>query len=461
MIRYLVPLALMALVGCDKEMPDRVGHDGTVGHDDSNEVVFTFYVDEFTDADTKANTIGVADDQVYRIDIYSYDKDGNFLRHAALGGKGTTLDMNSPAFRDAFQKNEIRTYLFIANLDADSANYIARLSGEEVSSYPKGFIPWSAGNCRVNRPLMAATARVWYQNAEPAPVAIKLMRYMAKIEVEKITAQFWGDPDLWRDVHLNHIAITNGMDIVRICKENPKNFTGTPVNIFGSRGSVYGSPILGNLTEDVFFHPNQLREDSYYTGLESYSFLNGTFNLSSYGGRGKLAQDYAYLYNNNYGNTTKNSINLSCPEVLQELTQHSWTAPAGKICSSDGDADNYLNVNKVFYVLPSENEKGMSDLALNAAETQDWWTRLVLAIELDGKQYFYPMRLTNLQPNMLYRIKNITLKGEPTEYANAWALNGQVTKAGEMPGQAGNDVNQWRVHGNVAEIDNLVLEGCL
>ena len=434
MIRYLVPLALMALVGCDKEMPDRVGHD------DSNEVVFTFHVDEFTDVATKANTIGVADDQVDRIDIYSYDKDGNFLRHAALGGKGTTLDMNSLAFRDAFQKNEIRTYLFIANLDADSANYIARLSGEEVSSYPKGFIPWSAGNCRVNRPLMAATARVWYQNSEPAPVAIKLMRYMAKIEVEKITAQFWGDPDLWRDVHLNHIAITNGMDIVRICMENPKNFTGTPLNIFGSCGSVYG----------------RLREDSYYTGLESYSFLNGTYNLSSYGGRGKLAQDYAYLYNNNYGNTTKNSINLSCPEALQELTQHSWTAPAGKICSSDGDADSYLNVNKVFYVLPSENEKGMSDLALDAAETQDWWTRLVLAIELDGKQYFYPMRLTNLQPNMLYRIKNITLKGEPTEYANTWALNGQVTKAGEMPGQAGND--GWRVHGNVAEIDNLVLE---
>lgn len=33
MIRYLVPLALMALVGCNKEMPDRVGHDETAGHD--------------------------------------------------------------------------------------------------------------------------------------------------------------------------------------------------------------------------------------------------------------------------------------------------------------------------------------------------------------------------------------------------------------------------------------------
>ena len=60
--------------------------------------------------------------------------------------------------------------------------------------------------------------------------------------------------------------------------------------------------------------------------------------------------------------------------------------------------------------------------------------------------------IKGLNPNMCYKINNITLKGEPGEYANTWIRGGQVTKA-----TAAEDVEQWRVHGNTAEIDNLVL----
>ena len=58
---------------------------------------------------------------------------------------------------------------------------------------------------------------------------------------------------------------------------------------------------------------------------------------------------------------------------------------------------------------------------------------------------------------MCYKINTITLKGEPSEYANVWPRGGVVSRA------AVNEIseNQWRVHGNVAEIDNLVLEGGL
>ena len=58
--------------------------------------------------------------------------------------------------------------------------------------------------------------------------------------------------------------------------------------------------------------------------------------------------------------------------------------------------------------------------------------------------------ITGLNPNMYYIIHNITLAGEPSEYANTWVRGGQVTKSAEAE-------EQWRVHGNVAEIDNLVL----
>ena len=469
LIRYLFPLALMALAGCNKEMPDPVGHDGGIGHDGmevQQEVVISFAVQEYDDAETKANTIGVYDSGVDRIDIFAYNDNGDAVGHSVLGGTGSALDLTTLTFRDGGGYGENRYYLIMANLDADSADYIATLSGSEVCSYPKGFIPWSAGNCRVNRPLMCATMYWTFSSSGTQTASVSLMRIMAKLEIEKITAQFGGAPDLWRDVVLRYIVVTNGWDLIRICQSNPKYFTGDPQDIFGMRGWTTGE-VLGGMKDNIYTCPNLfMGQDDWGNYGLTYTVMDGTYNPGDYGGKGKLNADFSYLYNNNYMNTTKHSINVSAPPSLGVVSTHSYdpSTVMGVICTSDGEADNYVNVNKSFYVLPYYYTAWASDVGINTT-SQDRSTKLVLAVKFDDVLYFYPMRLYKLQPNMVYRIKNITLKGEPSEYANLWLKGGQVTKAGEMPGQAGNDgsaghdVNQWKVHGNVAEIEDLVLYG--
>ena len=182
--------------------------------------------------------------------------------------------------------------------------------------------------------------------------------------------------------------------------------------------------------------------------------MHGTYNLGTYGGKGKLNQNYHYLYNDNY-KQPKHTINLDAPASLVELSQQTWDTDAylpqfaGKLCS---DIDGYLgplNVNKVFYTLPTKFNAWFSEPTYGD-ESQNSELRLVLAVKINGTLYFYSKMITGLNPNMVYIIHNITLKGEPSEYANTWVRGGQVTKDGI-------DANQWHAHGNVAEIDNLVL----
>ena len=87
---------------------------------------------------------------------------------------------------------------------------------------------------------------------------------------------------------------------------------------------------------------------------------------------------------------------------------------------------------------------------------QDRYHKLVLGVKINGTNYYYPMYLHNLQPNMVYKINTITLKGEPSEYPNVWPRGGVVSRAAASEPKEVKE-NQWEVHGNVAVIDNLVL----
>ena len=49
---------------------------------------------------------------------------------------------------------------------------------------------------------------------------------------------------------------------------------------------------------------------------------------------------------------------------------------------------------------------------------QDDTTKLVIEVEIDGKTYFYPYRAMNLQPNSIYKVRNISLRGIGSDYSN-------------------------------------------
>ena len=145
---------LVALAGCEPEpLPVSFG----VESGGQEVTTFDFGVMSYEGPSTKAYAADVEDGLVDRIDIFMYDGSGNIYGHKVIGEYGGgALDLNNVTFRDSDGNGVVRSYLFIANLDPDSAQYIGYLDRVDMNRYPETFIPWSAGNARVNYPLMAA-----------------------------------------------------------------------------------------------------------------------------------------------------------------------------------------------------------------------------------------------------------------------------------------------------------------
>ena len=448
MTNWMFLPVLVALAGCEPEpLPVSFG----VESGGQEVTTFDFGVMSYEGPSTKAYTADVEDGLVDRIDIFMYDGSGNIYGHKVIGEYGGgALDLNSVTFRDSDGNGVVRSYLFIANLDPDSAQYIGYLDRVDMNRYPETFIPWSAGNARVNYPLMAATAKVNFGST--TSVSISLMRYMSKFEIGTVTAQFWGTPDQYRNVYLQNIVFANAWDIVRVCQSKPQNFTGQPTDIFGPTG--WSSGAFGNPEKDYYMANYFLSQDEWSAYGMTYADMHGTYNQGTWGGKGKLNQDYNYLYNDNWKHP-KHSINLTAPASLVALSQQTWDTNAylpqnaGKLCDEYDCSLGPFSVNRAFYTLPTKFNAWFTEPTYGD-ESQNNELRLVLAVKINGTLYFYSKMITGLNPNMCYKINNITLAGEPSEYPNTWVRGGQVTKAGASE-------EQWRVHGNVAEIDNLVL----
>ena len=439
---------LVALAGCEPEpLPVSFG----VESGGQEVTTFDFGVMSYEGPSTKAYAADVEDGLVDRIDIFMYDGSGNIYGHKVIGEySGGALDLNSVTFRDSDGNGVVRSYLFIANLDPDSAQYIGYLDRVDMNRYPETFIPWSAGNARVNYPLMAATAKVTFGST--TSVSVSLMRYMSKFEIGTVTAQFLGTPDQYRNVYLQNIVFANAWDIVRVCQSKPQNFTGQPTDIFGPTG--WSSGAFGNPEKNYYMANYFLSQDEWSAYGMTYADMHGTYNQGTWGGKGKLNQDYNYLYNDNWKHP-KHSINLTAPASLVALSQQTWDTNAylpqnaGKLCDEYDGSLGPFSVNRAFYTLPTKFNAWFTEPTYGD-ESQNNELRLVLAVKINGTLYFYSKMITGLNPNMCYKINNITLAGEPSEYPNTWVRGGQVTKAAS-------DEERWTVHGNVAEIDNLVL----
>ena len=116
---------LVALAGCEPEpLPVSFG----VESGGQEVTTFDFGVMSYEGPSTKAYAADVEDGLVDRIDIFMYDGSGNIYGHKVIGEYGGgALDLNSVTFRDSDGNGVVRSYLFIANLDPDSAQYIGYL----------------------------------------------------------------------------------------------------------------------------------------------------------------------------------------------------------------------------------------------------------------------------------------------------------------------------------------------
>ncbi len=372
---------------------------------------------------TKAEDINAneLDTCIDRLDVLEYDEEGNMIAHETWEN-AAGLDLSTVNFVRYDTYGNKHWWIFFANLHEDTANYLATLHADEITTMPKGVIPLEPGNFRMHKPIMAGCQYANFEKDESKTVI--LYRYLTRIEIGQITADFDDETLMDADVQVKRIAITNYPNALRLIAREKFSSWGTSDQMFlGTGYTMFSDPGFGNLYtmdndcnyfSEIF---SEYHEDG-FTFNDYYEDSGRILSLSQYGGKGLLANDYPYYLNNNEDldpgimvvDTEGDQLTASC---------HTFADSEGILCSSsDASLSRSMTVNKVFYTIPvkwSSYGKLIGELRY-----QDETQKLVIEVEINGTPYFYIISLRQLNANMIYRVSNITLKGIGSEYSNIY-----------------------------------------
>ena len=379
--------------------------------DEVCQVGFKFRVEPVTYSMTRAENIDSdeTDDFIDRIDMYEYNKDGDMIRHEFWhDSEGLDLSTINPKSYDLYDNDH--TWVFLANLDPDSAEYLAGLNADEIGNMPTGIIPLSAGNFRLHKPIMGGTAEADFRKDET--ISVVLYRYLTRIEISNIKADF-DDLSLYdMDIRIKRIALTNYTNALRLLNSSAKDVGGSFQNILGVGYTKFSNPAFGNL----YHMENSCNEWE----MKNSRFEDGknSLDLSQYGGKGKLLKQYPYILNRNM-KLQKGELHLDAEYDQHIASVHEFAENEGILCSpTDKTLSNVLAVNKVFYTIPVDWNYGHV-LYANWA-SQDDIQKLVIEVDIDGTSYFYIISLAELNAGMIYKVGTINLKSLGSEYSNIY-----------------------------------------
>ena len=379
--------------------------------DEVCQVGFKFRVEPVTYTMTRAENIDSdeTDDFIDRIDMYEYNKDGDMIRHEFWhDSEGLDLSTINPKSYDLYDNDH--TWVFLANLDPDSAEYLAGLNADEIGNMPTGIIPLSAGNFRLHKPIMGGTAEADFRKDET--ISVVLYRYLTKIEISNIKADF-DDLSLYdKEIKIKKIALTNYTNALRLLNSSAKDVGGSDQNVLGVGYTKFSNPAFGNL----YHMENSCNEWE----MKNSRFEDGknSLDLSQYGGKGKLLKQYPYILNRNM-KLQKGELHLDAEYDQHIASVHEFAENEGILCSpTDKTLSNVLAVNKVFYTIPVDWSYGHV-LYANWA-SQDEIQKLVIEVDIDGTSYFYIISLAELNAGMIYKVGTINLKSLGSEYSNIY-----------------------------------------
>lgn len=384
------------------------------------EVGFNLRVEPVTYTMTRAENINAdeTDEFIDRIDMYEYDKAGGLLRHEVWKDPdGLDLTTVNPKSYDSSYNKHI--WVFVANLDEDSAEYLAGLDADEIGEMPTGIIPLEAGNFRLHKPVMCGCNYSNFTKNETKTVT--LYRYLTRIEISSITADFDDEALFDKDVKVNRIAIINYPNALRLLDESAKNVYGNYQDVLGTGYTKFTDPALGNLLE--------MNNDCNYWEMPSSYFDDdeGILDLTEFGGKGKLSYKYDYIINNNRLAPKGEMIIDATGDQLTAST-HVFGSDEGILCSSlNANQSHRVNVDKVFYTVPVSRYV-RSDL-YGDIKNQDDTQKLVIEVDIDGFPYFYIISLYELNAGMIYKVGNINLKSIGSEYSNKYEQKYEVKGA--------------------------------
>lgn len=419
MKRYNFLLAIVAIAlavsACVKDIDVPSGNG-----EDLFEVAFNLEVEPVTYTMTKAENINAdeTDEFIDRIDMYEFDKAGDMLRHEVWKDPdGLDLTTVNPKSYDSNGNKHI--WVFVANLDEDSAEYLAGLNADEIGEMPTGIIPLEAGNFRLHKPVMCGCNYSNFTKNETK--AVTLYRYLTRIEISSITADFDDESLFDKDVKINRIAIVNYPNALRLLDKSATKVNGNYQDVLGTGYTKFTDPALGNLLKMNNDCNNWEMNSSYFDDDE------GILDLTEFGGKGKLSYQYDYIINNNRL-APKGELIIDAAGDQLTASLHEFSENEGVLCSSSIAGLNHsLEVNKVFYTVPVARNSHSN--LFGDIKYQDDTQKLVIEVTIDDIPYFYIISLYELNAGMIYKIGNINLKSIGSEYSNKYEQKYEVKGA--------------------------------
>ena len=406
--RFILAIAAIALAvsACVKDIDMPSGNS-----EELFEVGFDLRIEPVTYTMTKAENINddEPDDFIDRIDMYEFNKAGELLRHDVWKNPdGLDLStVNPKSYDSSYNKH---TWVFVANLDEDSAEYLAGLNADEIGEMPTGIIPLEAGNFRLHKPLMCGCNYSNFTKDETKTVT--LYRYLTRIEISSITADFDDESLFDKDVQIKRIAIINYPNALRLLDESATTVYGNYQDVLGNGCIKFTDPAFGNLLEMSNDCNNWEMISSYFDDDE------GILDLSEFGGKGKLSYQYDYIINNNRL-APKGQLIIDATGDQLTASVHEFGENEGILCSSsNANLNHRLNVNKVFYTVPVS--RYIRSYLYGDITNQDDTQKLVIEVDIDGIPYFYIISLYELNAGMTYKVQNITLKNLGSRYSNKY-----------------------------------------
>lgn len=414
---YLLAIVAIALAvsACVKDIDVPSGNG-----EDMFEVAFNLEVEPVTYTMTRAENINAdeTDEFIARIDMYEFDKAGDKLRHEVWKDPdGLDLTTVNPKSYDS--NGNKHTWVFVANLDEDSAEYLAGLNADEIGEMPTGIIPLEAGNFRLHKPVMCGCNYSNFTKNETKTVT--LYRYLTRIEISSITADFDDESLFDKDVKLKRIAIINYPNALRLLDESATKVNGNYQDVLGTGYTKFIDPALGNLLKMNNDCNNWEMNSSYFDDDE------GILDLTEFGGKGKLSYQYDYIINNNRL-APKGELIIDAAGDQLTASLHEFSENEGVLCSSSIAGLNHsLEVNKVFYTVPVARNSHSN--LFGDIKYQDDTQKLVIEVTIDDIPYFYIISLYELNAGMIYKIGNINLKSIGSEYSNKYEQKYEVKGA--------------------------------
>ena len=393
---FLLPLAMLLAASCNKETPGEAGKDVSL----AEEEVTTSLRIITGKTGTKAYnaTDYPLNDGIERLDIYTFrqsgENSGEKIHYTVTPDPSGVTVYN---LKD--KKNSDIGALVFANLDEDTATLFEGFT--LFNFYDNGKIFINAGNFAPDAMPMAAAIKLDY--SEDKTIDLPLMRLMCRIDLDKLKIDFEDESLRGKEVWVRNIIIGNAANVMTTVKSY--NFSATDLYAmqFGSKTTLAANS-FGGLAYGYKFTTT-----AYSPSVTSTYYSPGT---------GKLATTIKAAYNVVY-QKAKGVLTIDAPGNLYEATVQSYDKSAGQgriVTAGDMTYPHTFTVNKSFYAYYA-SLANPSDIICDYNK-QVATQKLIVELEIDGETWFYPIELTDTQPNTVYQIENLTIKNLGSAYAN-------------------------------------------